>query len=131
MAPPGFKRPGPHDDRDHQRPKTNPHGVPAIFEGEDATGNYEGPELHAIRARRPTPLRIAHLERRVDDHGLKLAGVDSKLDTLVDLAGAERDARQARAIEDERRAALRGKWIIALITAVGVAVAAIVAAAVH
>jgi hypothetical protein len=33
---------------------------------EEVTGNHQGDELRALRSRRPTPQRIAHIEERVD-----------------------------------------------------------------
>lgn len=44
-----------------------PQGVPIeAFEDEDVTGQYEGPDLDAMRDRRPTPYRLRHLERKHD-----------------------------------------------------------------
>lgn len=54
------------DNRDHERPKTNPHGVPA-FSAEEVTGQYEGDELRQARARRPTDQRIERMEGKHDE----------------------------------------------------------------
>ena len=58
------------------RRKTAPRGIPAVpvaieFDGD--TGVVEGVELEERRAKRPTPLRIAHLEKRTDKHGDQIA----------------------------------------------------------
>lgn len=66
--------------------------VPQGFE--DDSGNYTGDDLAAIRARRPTPQRIGHLEERVDgvvnafgefraEHARDLGEVTSAVGTLT------------------------------------------------
>lgn len=67
MTPP--KRAGTNADRDFRKPLTPAPGVPIPepIQYDEATGNYEGDQLREIRERRPTPLRIGHLEERVDE----------------------------------------------------------------
>jgi hypothetical protein len=62
------------DNRDHRRPKSHPLGIPAFVE-EDVTGNFAGPELQAMRARRPTPARLLRLEDKHDKLDTKVDGI--------------------------------------------------------
>lgn len=136
MTPPGSKRPPTHaDDRDHQKPKTSPYGHPIVpphefGEDDPITGQYEGEALDQMRRKRPTLARIGHLEKKHDElHGTVLR-MDGKLDGVHDFMARADAAREALAKREQARRDARGKWILAVITALGVAVAAI-AAAVH
>ncbi len=103
----------------------------STFGDDEVTGQYEGEELHRMRARRPTVERIQRLE---DKHDATLATVNKmsgKLDTLLELAGAEADARTERAKAEAVERESRRKYIVPIITAVGIAAAAVAAAALH
>jgi hypothetical protein len=116
-------------------------GVPE-FVDEDATGKYEGEELARIRARRPITGRISKVEIRVDDIDNTLiatikslaetreavARIDGKMDALLDLGAKAEQERQARHTADLAAAESRRKFIIALIGALGTALAVIVTA---
>ena len=91
-------RPQSHQDRDAYVPKhqTPVGGVPS-FVVEECTGKYEGADLQAIRSRRPTPERIRRLEDKHDALDRVVIRMDSKLDTLkemADAAAAERESRR-------------------------------------
>jgi|ERR1043165_2466728 uncharacterized coiled-coil protein SlyX len=128
--------------RDEYVSKQTPRaGVPAFVE-EECTGKYEGEELARIRARRPTPERISKVEVRIDDIDSTLvqtvkslaetretvARIDGKMDALLDLGAKAEQERQARHAADIAAAESRRKFVIALIGALGTAVAAIVTA---
>lgn len=65
------------DDRDEYKPKhtskTNPYGFVAQDWDEDATGRYEGEDLERARAKRPSRLRLAILEKKNDENEKKSA----------------------------------------------------------
>lgn len=61
-----MKRPGTHRDEYVPKHPSPVAGVPE-FVAEPATGVVEGEALAAIRAKRPTDQRIAHIERRLDE----------------------------------------------------------------
>lgn len=86
---PRWNRPG-SIDRDVYTPKTPPAGTP-LFVDEECTGKYDGPELEQRRSRRPTPERIARLEKRQDESdkrqgefAVAVGRMEGKLDTAVD-----------------------------------------------
>lgn len=118
------------------RPKTPAAGVPVEFSDEPITGVYEGEELERARRRRPTPMRIARLEERVDklDRAMAVGFAESKatLSTLLDYAAkadAERERRaQADADRERDEADRRRKHQIAMIGAVAAAAAVVIAA---
>jgi len=104
-------------------------GVPS-FVAEEGTGRHEGEELQRIRSNRPTPVRFKKVEERQDKFELKLVELGSKVDTLLDYA-AKADAERIRRAEMDAVALERKrKHTIAIITTLGVAIAAIVAAGV-
>jgi hypothetical protein len=125
----------PPDNRDFQRPKTNPFGAVPVEVQQEATGVIEGPELDAVRERRPTPVRFKHIEKRVDDHDLKLdqhgqqlGHVVGRVDSIFTMTAAAQDAREAREKKEAEASARRWKLVVPIITALGIAIAAIVAA---
>jgi hypothetical protein len=117
---------------------------------EEISGVYQGEELRALRARRPTAKRLERLEEKHDSlvetvtrvevslaksHG-ELSG---KLDTLVELAGksaVERERRAAAEAQERERKdhaeakerERKRKHIVPIIKALGVAIALIAAA---
>jgi hypothetical protein len=64
-----------HGDRNEDR-KSRPFGVPVMPAREDATGVISGPDLDAVRERRPTPVRFKHVEDKLDDHANRLGRVE-------------------------------------------------------
>lgn len=133
------------DDRIRQRPM-RPAAVPQEVDDE-VTGKYAGPELMEHRSRRTTARRLELLESKhdslastVSEIRVDVGRVGSKVDTLLEITAAERDARQARekaereakvadmtfaaAQADAKRRSMPG-----VIKATGVAIAVIVAAA--
>ncbi len=108
--------------------------VPVTFDDE-LTGQHEGEELRRMRAKRPTDQRLQRLEDKHDElrdivtrievtHG----EMNGKLDTIVDMAGAEAVARTARAEAEAAERERRRTHIVPVIKAIGVAIAMIVAA---
>lgn len=74
------KRPGTQGDHGRFARRESPaSGVPVVAEDE-VTGRYEGDELKAARARRPTPLRLERLEEDRDEFARSMA------DLRVDVA---------------------------------------------
>ncbi len=86
-------------DRDKLKPKTPPVGVRAQIASpvtaspeswdEPITGNYTGPELEAMRKKRPTDQRIGRLETKADNLEIKVdalttavANIDGKLEVV-------------------------------------------------
>ena len=126
---PTWRRPRTNPDRDVRVEKhaTPPAGVPAFAE-EECTGRYEGDDLARIRARRPTPERIAKLEAKHDSLALTVSRMDGKLDTLVDLAAKSDAERERRSAADAVALERRRKHAIAVIGALGTAIAAVVGA---
>jgi uncharacterized protein YhaN len=84
------------DNRDYQRPKTNPSGLAVPHEVEDdVTGQHAGEELRAMRARRPTPERIQRLEDKHDalhevvtETRVMVGQISTKLEALPRLEAA-------------------------------------------
>ncbi len=108
--------------------------VPVTFDDE-LTGQHEGEELRRMRAKRPTDQRLQRLEDKHDElrdivtrievtHG----EMNGKLDTIVDMAGAEAVARTARAEAEAAERERRRTHIVPIIKAIGVAIAMIMAA---
>lgn len=134
------------DDRLKPRLPRVPRAVPVEID-DDITGKYNGPELIERRARRTTARRLEILEGKhdeldgkVNEIRVNVAAVGSKVDTLLKINTAERDARQAREkAEREQKVAdmtfaaaqadAKRRSIPGVIKAIGVAVAVIVAAA--
>jgi multidrug efflux pump subunit AcrA (membrane-fusion protein) len=91
--------------RDFQPPKSRPFDVPVLEVDEDITEKYDGEELEAARARRPTPERFRVLERKSDEHAAHLAAVDASLARITTLG--ETNATQLdRLIELEQARSL-------------------------
>ncbi len=114
--------------------RTRDAAVPESFEDE-VTGAHAGDDLKRLRARRPTDQRLERLEDKHDElrdivtrievsHG----EMNGKLDTIVDLAGAEAVARTARAEAEAAERERRRTHIVPVIKAIGVAIAMILAA---
>jgi hypothetical protein len=76
------------DERPRKRLQSQADGVPSPVDFEPATGVVDGPELKAVRERRPTDVRIAHLEGRLDAVQAEAkagdAATNAKLDALKD-----------------------------------------------
>jgi hypothetical protein len=110
--------------------RTEKHAVPNEFRDEPATGRIDitPEELQRIRARRPTPERISKLEAKHDALALSVAKMDGKIDALHGYAVKADAERERRAAADAVALERRRKHAIALITALGGAIAAIVAA---
>lgn len=88
------KRPRSHWDDEQraavgrERRQAPPQGVPVEFDAEDLTGQIDGVEdLATARARRPTPQRLAHLERKHDSLAKDVA------ETRVDIAEIRGDQK--------------------------------------
>ncbi len=88
-----------------------------------------------MRARRPTHDRIARTEKKGDEltaafTGLSVttAAMGGKLDTLVELAGAAAAERERRAAADAVERESKRKYIVPIITAIGVIIMGIFAA---
>lgn len=125
--------PPPHRNRDVRVPKE---AVPD-FVVEEATGRLEGEQLRFARSRRPTPERISKVETRQDklesslaETREQVARMDGKLDTLVTLASKADAERERRVAAEAVALEKRRKHTIAIISALGVAIAGIVAAGV-
>lgn len=142
------KRPGTMTD-DERAEIGRAHRAAPLVVVDEITGRYDGEELEEMRrqrAERDPAAAILSLERKhaaLDKTvAVGFAKTNSKLDTLVDLA-AKSDAERVRraaadAEERERKAqadqkALDGKrrYLIALVGALGMAIAGIVAAVVR
>ncbi len=96
-------------------------GVPNRPLVEEVTGNHESPEeLQRWRAKRLTHDRLDKIEPKLDAHGLAIAGMVGKLDTILSYATKSDEAAEKRR-----------KYIVPTITAIGVAIAGIVAAMAH
>jgi hypothetical protein len=108
------------------------HAVPEETWDEPATGRVDltAGELANIRARRPTPERISRLEVKHDALALTVAKMDGKIDALLDLGAKAEQERQARHAADIAAEERRRKHTIALIGAIGTAIAGIAAAVV-
>lgn len=134
---PDPRRPGSMSDDDRAlvgRRRTTPAAVPT-YVCTDVTGQYEGEELQAQRAKRPTAERVARLENKHDalvatvgELRTEAAKMSGQLDTLVTLAAEERDARAAREAREAAEREAKRKHVVPIITAIGVAVAAIIGA---
>jgi hypothetical protein len=123
-------RPRGHQDLDRDRyvekHPTPLSGVPD-FADEEGTGKHDGEELDAIRANRPPPKRFEKLEKRQDKFEIRLEKLDTKVDTLLDLATKAEAERMRRSEQDAKERELRRKHVIAIITAIGIALATILA----
>jgi hypothetical protein len=111
-----------------------PRGVPE-FVAEELTGNYEGEELARMRARRPTPHRLALLETKHDDLAgtvgemrVDVARIDGKLDVLPELLSILRGksvAQQAAHVTEHETKRLgmanRTKVVLAVVALLGTA----------
>lgn len=92
------------DERDRYPRKTPPKGHPADFSAiphevtERGTGVVEGEELRAVRERRPTPQRVAHLELRVDGVVADLGEIKGTVHGIKDML--ERDLEERRAARE-------------------------------
>lgn len=106
--------------------------APLPFECEEATGRYEGAELARIRASREPGERFAKIETRVDklerDVAVGFASSHTKLDTMLGYAAAADAERERRHKADALALERRRKHVIALIGALGAAVALVIAA---
>jgi hypothetical protein len=124
---PKFRRATTHD-RDVYVSKATPaSGVPTeAFD--DPTGQHEGEELARLRARRLTPERIARLETKHDTLALEVARMAGTLDAVHTFAVKADAERERRAAADERALERRRKFTLALISTLGVALAAVIAA---
>lgn len=116
---------------------------------EDVTGQYSGEALRVMRSRRPTDRRLGRLEEKHDELSEELTklriqqgATDSKVDTLLDLATKAESARQeredretradeARVARDDKQRRDARKHTIAMISALGVAIAAVLTAVLH
>lgn len=106
--------------------------APACEADDAVTGKYEGPELDEKRAEREPEERIARLEKKHDALVLEVrtgyAGMNAKLDTIIELAGAAQAERENKAERDARIALAKHKSLPAIIKAVGIAIALVIAA---
>lgn len=99
----------PRDNRDFQRPKTNPVSLAVPHEvAEDFTDQYEGEELQALRRKRPHSIRLDKLEVKVDalvetriEHGEAIARVETKLEALPRIEEALKEANQRHAEREQ------------------------------
>jgi hypothetical protein len=121
-------------DRDARRPYTPAPGtaIPTPVRDE-VTGNYSGPELESIRARRPTPERLLRLERKQDQADEfkavivdrlghlegAVGGLDAKVEILIDLHRQEREDRRAETSVEKVRIGSRAKIVVAIAGACG------------
>lgn len=147
------KRPPPISDRDlaSERARRAREGVPILaMADEDHTApHHTEEELLAIRRKRPTDERFAHIEKRLDEHAEnhkalaavvhEVANSHSELKggmrTLIDLGKASAEERERRR-EEERLAAeakakaleARRKHAIALLSAIAGAIAIVLGA---
>jgi hypothetical protein len=121
------------DNRDHRKPKTNPHGVPS-FVKEDLTGNFEGEDLQRERRKRDTGERLDRLEDKHDKLSDAVTRIATKVGDVAEahaeLAGEIRgfvstlkeereDARKSKQLDHKYRNDLRLKvagGVIALMT---------------
>ncbi len=108
-----------HQDQDRDvfvDKRTPSHGAPE-FVAEEVTGSYEGEELAAIRARRPTPTRFKKLEEFKDeitkDVGsikLSIVRIESRNETtsqsLTNIEQHLSDLRHRQRIEHEAEVAV-------------------------
>lgn len=108
----------------HARPPTS---VP-VFVEEEGTGRHEGEDLQRIRRGRTTQKRFEHVEERLDKLEPAVARMDGKIDTMLEYAVKADAERERRSAADSLALERRRKYIIALIGAIGAAVALIVAA---
>lgn len=96
--------------RDVYRPKTPPGGGEPEFVCEDITSQYEGDELRAKRAKRPTKERIGRLETKHDELAqvvtemrVEVASMSGKLDVLPRLVDAVQSATEQAASREQSK----------------------------
>lgn len=113
------------------------HAVPEETWDEPATGRVDitPEELRRIRQRRPTPERLDKLETKHDELGKEVstirtdvAHMKGRVETLVEYAAKAEAERERRAAADVAAEERRRKHVIALIGALGAAIAGIVTA---
>lgn len=96
---------------------------------DQASGAIEDPDARrAVRARRPTPERIARVEVRVDGVEKRLERMDGKLDGIVEYAARADAERERRSAADAVALERRRKFLLSLISALGAAAALVIGA---
>lgn len=133
------------DNRDHQKPKTHPYGVPVPrdeFKDDGVTGVIEDPDKRrAARRKRPTHDRLDKLEDTKDEHIAMFAEQRGQLTFLVKHAEdaeayrRKREEREEQAAEAEKvrvaAAAERAKfrnWVLVVITTLAGAIVTVIEA---
>lgn len=101
--PPPLPRPGTHGEI---RRRTPPQGYPVAVD-EDVTGQYEGEELDAVRARRPTPDRFRVLERKSDGFDVRLGTLEVTVGRIDERTSTTAD-QVAQLVEIEQTKRLEG-----------------------
>lgn len=131
MSPPSDRGPVWRSPRDRDV-RVEKHADPVVeFVSEECTGRYEGEDLQRVRARRPTPERIARLELKHDRLAEVVTDVRVDVKTLLVLAEeskAERERRVAMEEQAQTLALAKRKTWPAIIKAIGAALALIIAA---
>jgi hypothetical protein len=78
------------------------------FVEEDCTGKYEGEELAAHRAKRPTPMRLGHVEERVD--GVVASIGELRADVANELASVKTKVAEELGSVKEKFGELSGEF---------------------
>lgn len=115
------------DDRDvyvEKHSPTPPAGTP-VFVEEECTGQVDGDELAARRAKRSTDDRIARLEVKHDSIQKSVSRMEGKLDTALDFIRIKtgEDGKTARV-----KISTNGKVMIAIVTAAIMAISTVLVA---
>lgn len=96
------------DNRDYQRPKTNPALLAVPSEVTDqVTGVLQGEELRTERANRPTPIRFEHIEGRLDEQGAEIKALRGEMkETREVVAGLRGELAVMPSLVDTLKSAL-------------------------
>lgn len=73
-----------HDQRREATQTGHTYAAPSEPFEDDVTGKYEGEELERMRARRPTPERLLHIERKQDVFSTRMTAIEI---SVADIAG--------------------------------------------